>query len=82
MEIIFGNPGDRLGLNGRTGAYGEIADLEDLPKNQGSSRSDFVIEDEASHRSFYRQHGGTLNESTNVGVKTGRSWVGGLELCV
>ena len=29
-----------------------------------------------------RRHRGTLNESTNVGVKTGGSRVGGPELCV
>ena len=31
---------------------------------------------------FCRRHSGTLNESTNVGVKTGESRVGGPELCV
>ena len=30
----------------------------------------------------HQRHRGTLNESTNVGVKTGRSRVGGPELCV
>ena len=31
---------------------------------------------------FFLRHSGTLNESTNVGVKTGGSRVGGPELCV
>ena len=31
---------------------------------------------------IFRRHSGTLNESTNAGVKTGRSQVGGPELCV
>ena len=37
---------------------------------------------EGAIESFRRRHSGTLNESTNVGVKTGGSRVGGLELCV
>ena len=41
-----------------------------------------VVDDRTSHRTFRRRHSGTLNGSTNVGVKTGRSRVGGPELCV
>ena len=41
-----------------------------------------VVVDDAIHQSFGRRHSGTLNESTNVGVKTGGSRVGGPELCV
>ena len=41
-----------------------------------------VVDLQTSHRSFCRSHSGTLNESTNVGVKTGGSRVGGPELCV
>ena len=35
-----------------------------------------------AHRALQRRHRGTLNESTNVRVKTGGSRVGGPELCV
>ena len=38
--------------------------------------------DKAIHQSSWRRHSGTLNESTNVGVKTDGSRVGGPELCV
>ena len=41
-----------------------------------------VAVDDVIHQTFRRQHSGTLNESTNVGVKTGGSRVGGPELCV
>ena len=41
-----------------------------------------VAVDDVIHQSFRRRHSGTLNESTNVGVKTGGSRVGGPELCV
>ena len=43
---------------------------------------DGVVEGWRSHRALQRRHRGTLNESTNVGVKTGGSRVGGPELCV
>ena len=48
----------------------------------GDEDVDIVINLQTSHRSFCRSHSGTLNESTNVGVKTGGSRVGGPELCV
>ena len=48
----------------------------------GDEDTEIAVDLQASHRSFCRSHSGTLNESTNVGVKTGESRVGGLELCV
>ena len=44
--------------------------------------AEVAVDLQVSHRSFCRSHSGTLNESTNVGVKTGGSRVGGPELCV
>ena len=44
--------------------------------------AEVAVDLQASHRFFCRSHSGTLNESTNVGVKTDGSRVGGPELCV
>ena len=48
----------------------------------GDEDAEVAVDLQANHRSFCRSHSGTLNESTNVGVKTGGSRVGGPELCV
>ena len=48
----------------------------------GDEEVDVAVNLQTSHRSFCRSHSGTLNESTNVGVKTGGSWVWSPELCV
>ena len=43
----------------------------------GDEDAKVAVDLQASHRSFCRSHSGTLNESTNVGVKTGGFRVGG-----
>ena len=48
----------------------------------GDEDADIVVDLQTSHRFFCRSHSGTLNESTNVGVKTGGSRVGGPKQCV
>ena len=60
----------------------EAAEYEDLSGDEGSSLDDIIIDDRRGHQTLCRQHSGTLNESTNVGVKTGGSRVGGPDLCV
>ena len=64
------------------GRHNEAAEPESLAYNQRSPRSDVVLDNETSHRALQRRPRGTLNESTNVGVKTGGSRVGGPDLCV
>ena len=59
----------------------EAAEYEDL-SGEKSLTQDGVVEGWRSHRALQRRHRGTLNESTNVGVKTGGSRVGGPKLCV
>ena len=65
----------------RIGLQYEAAN-ENLSGKKGFSLDSVTIDDRRGHRSFRRRHSGTLNESTNVGVKIGRSRVGGPELCV
>ena len=72
---------DLLQMAKRIGPQGEAAKHEDLSEEK-SLTLDRVVDDETSHRALWRRHRGTLNESTNVGVKTGRSRVGGPDLCV
>ena len=60
----------------------KAAEHEDLSGEENFSLDSVIIDDRRGHRTFWRQHSGTLNESTNVGVKTGGSRVGGPELCV
>ena len=72
---------DLLQMAKRVGPQCEAAEHEDL-SGEKSLTSDGVVEGWGSHRALQRRHRGTLNESTNVGVKTGGSRVGGLELCV
>ena len=69
---------DLLQMATRVGPQYEAAEYEDLSGEEGFSFDIVVIGDQT----FHRRHSGTLNESTNVGVKTGRSRVGGSELCV
>ena len=66
----------------RVGPQYEAAEYEDLSGEEGISLDNVIIDDRRGHRTFRRRHSGTLNESTNVGVKTGGSRVGGPELCV
>ena len=66
----------------RVGPQYEAAEYGTLPGEEGFSLDSVTIDDLRGHRTFRRWHSGTLNESTNVGVKTGGSRVGGPELCV
>ena len=59
----------------------EAAEYEDL-FGEKSLTQDSVVEGWGSYLALQRQHRGTLNESTNVGVKTDGSRVGGPDLCV
>src|SRR4051812_38605670 len=61
---------------------GAIPGRTKVTSRAGDEDAEVAVDLQASHRSFCRSHSGTLNESTNVGVKTGRSRVGGPELCV
>ena len=66
----------------RVGPQYEAAEYENLSGEEGFSLDSITIDDRRGHRTFRNRHSGTLNESTNVGVKTGGSRVGGPELCV
>ena len=82
MEIAFDGPRGHRRLKGRAGGHDEAAELEGLAWGQGSSGDDIILDNKASHQPSWQRHSGTLNESTNVGVKTGGSRVGGPELGV
>ena len=73
---------DLLQMAKRVGPQYEAAEQEDLSGEEGFSLDSLTMDDRRGHRTFRRRHSGTLNESTNVGVKTGGSRVGGPELCV
>ena len=60
----------------------EAAGYEDLYGERNLTLDRIVVDDRRGHQALLRRHSGTLNESTNVGVKTGGSQVGGPELCV
>ena len=72
---------DLLQMAKRVGPQCEAAEHEDL-SGEKSLTWGSVVEGWRSHLALQRRHRGTLNESTNVGVKTGGSRVGGPELCV
>ena len=82
VEAVLDDLRSHRRRGGRTGGHDEAAQPESLAYSQGSSRGDVVLDNKASHQALPRWHSGTLNESTNVGVKTGGSRVGGPELCV
>ena len=67
----------KTGLMGRLVIKDNTTSGGALASGQGSSGGDVVLDNKVSHLSYLRRHNGTLNESTNVGVKTGRSRVGG-----
>ena len=73
---------DLLQMAERVGPQYEAAEQEDLFGEEGFSLDHVMTDDQRSHRTFRRRHSGTLNESTNVGVKTGGSRVWGPDLCV
>ena len=61
---------------------GAILGRTKVTSRTGDEDAEVAVDLQASHRSFCRSHKGTLNESTNVGVKTGGSRVGCPKLCV
>ena len=73
---------DLLQVSKRVSLQYEAAEYEDLSGEENLPLDRIVEDDRGSHRALSRRHSGTLNESTNVGVKTGGSPVGGPELCV
>ena len=73
---------DLLQMAKRIGPQCKAAEYEDLSREKGLTLDCVVDDDQRSHRTYQRRHRGTLDESTNVGVKTGGSRVGGPELCV
>ena len=73
---------DLLQMAKRVGPQYEAAEYKNLSGEEGFPLDSVATDDCRGHRTFHRRHSGTLNESTNVGVKTGGSRVGGPELCV
>ena len=73
---------DLLQMAKRVGLQCKATEYEDLSGEESLTLDRIARDDRRSHRALQRLHRGTLNESTNVGVKTGRSRVGGPELCV
>ena len=73
---------DLLQMAKRVGPQYEVAEYEDLSGKENLPLDRIIEDDRGSHQALSRRHSGTLNESTNVGVKTGGSRVGGPELCV
>ena len=73
---------DLLQMAKRVGPQYETAKYEDLSGEENLLPDRNVEDDRRGHQALQRRHNGTLNESTNVGVKTGGSRVGGPELCV
>ena len=66
----------------RIGPQCKAAEYEDLFGEENLTLDRIASDDRRSHQALWWRHSGTLNESTNVGVKTGGSRVGGPELCV
>ena len=65
-----------------TRTRGTVLGRTKVTSRAGDKDAKVAVDLQASHRSFCRSHSGNLNESTNVGVKTGGSRVGGPDLCV
>ena len=65
----------------RVGPHCEAAEYEYLSGEKDLTLGR-VVDDRRSHQALQQRHYGTVNESTNVGVKTGGSRVGGPKLCV
>ena len=61
---------------GRVGTQHEAAEHKNLSGEKSLPRNRIVVDDRTGHQTFCLWHNGNLNERTNVGVKTGRSWVG------
>ena len=72
---------DLLRMAKRIGPQCEAAEHKNL-SGEKNLTLDGVVEGWRSHPALQQRHRGTLNESTNVGVKTGGSQVGGPDLYV
>ena len=79
--VAMGEAVDLLQLAKRIGPQCKATEHKDM-SGEKSLTLDHVVDDSRRHRASKQRHRGTLNESTNVGVKTGGSRVGGPELCV
>ena len=79
--VARGEAVDLLQLAKRIGLKCKAAEHKDL-SGEKSLTLDRVVDDSRRHQAPQRRHRGTLNESTNVGVKTGGSRVGGPDLRV
>ena len=73
---------DLLQMAKQIGPQCEAAEYKDLSGEENLTLDRIATDDRRSHQALWQRHSGTLNESTNVGVKTGGSQVGGPELCV
>ena len=73
---------DLVQMAKRVGPQYKAAEYEDLSGKENLPLDRIVEDDRRGHQALQQRHSGTLNESTNVGVKTGGSRVGGPELCV
>ena len=80
--MAWGVAVDLLQMAKRVGPQYEAAEHEDLSEEKGFSLDNVITDDRRGHRVHCRWHSGTLNESTNVGVKTGGSRVEGPKQCV
>ena len=60
---------------------GAILGRTKVTSRAGDEDAEVAVDLQASHRSFCRSHSAALKESTNIGVKTSGSRVGGPELC-
>ena len=80
--MVTGVAIDLLQMAKRVGPQYEAAEYEDLSGKENLPLDGIVEDDRRGHQCLQRRHSGTLNESTNVGVKTGESRVGRPELCV
>ena len=73
---------DLLQMAKRIGTQYEAIEYEDLSGEENLTLDCIVVDDQRSHQACNATTQWTLNESTNVGVKTDGSQVGGPELCV
>ena len=73
---------DLLQMAKRIGLQCDTAEHEDLSREKSLTLDRVDVDDWRSHRALERRHRGTLNQSTNVSVKTGGSRVGGPNLCI
>ena len=60
----------------RIGPKCEAAEHEDLSREKSLTLDRVIVDDWRSHQDLQQRHRGTLNGSTNAGVKTGGSRVG------